>query len=150
MANQNAVYKESGSEMSLGKTIKHLRERSRMTSAELARRAGVTKPTISKLEDESAKNPTLDNLKKIASALGVSVAYLIGEGYPIPENLRRFALSNGMLYKELDPLLLMTFDKKESTTEEEWKHLLASVKEFPDLYKRMGKIRENGESGSRP
>lgn len=130
----------------LGKRIKQLREQRSMTPAELARRAGVTSPTISKLENGSAQNPTLENLRRIASALGVSVAYLIGEGHPIPENLRRLALKNGVAYKELDRLILMTFERKESTTLEEWRHLLNSVKEFPDLYKRMGRIRENGQT----
>lgn len=130
----------------LGKRIKQLREQSSMTPAELARRAGVTAPTISKLEDGSAQNPTLENLRRIASALGVSVAYLIGEGHPIPENLRHMALKNGVPYKDLDPLLLMTFEGKESTTPEEWRHLVNSVKAFPNLYKRMGRVRENGQT----
>lgn len=131
--------------MDLGNRIKQLREKSELTPAELARRAGVTAPTIGKLEDGSAQNPTLDKLRRIASALEVSVAYLIGEGHPIPENLRRLALKNGIPYKDLEPLLLMNFDRKEYTTEEEWRHLLNSAKEFPDLYKRLGRVRENGQ-----
>lgn len=132
--------------MDLGKRIKQLRVKSELTPTELARRAGVSVPTITKLEDGSAQNPTLDNLRAIASALEVTIAYLIGEGHPIPENLRRLALKNGIPYKDLDPLLLMNFENKENTTEEEWKHLISSFKDYPDLYKRMGRVKENGQT----
>ena len=97
---------------------------------------------VYKLEDGSTDNPTLDTLQKVARALGVSVAYLIGEGHPIPDNLRLLAMQNGLDYKELDKLVLMTFEAKESTTVEEWKHILCSAKEFPELYRRLGKIRK--------
>jgi len=132
--------------MDLGKRIEQLRKKSDMTPTELARRADVSVPTITKLEDGSSKNPTLDNLQKIASALEVSIAYLIGEGYPIPENLRHLAIKNGVTYKELDALVLMNFEGKESRTEEEWRHLLESAKKFPDLYKLLGRFRENGQT----
>ena len=132
--------------MNLGNRIKQLRGKNELTPTELARRAGVSVPTITKLEDGSAQNPTLENLRGIASALGVSVAYLIGEGHPVPENLRRLALKNGIPYKDLDPLLQMNFENKENTTEEEWRHLISSFKDYPNLYKRMGRVKENGQT----
>lgn len=130
----------------LGQRIKQRREQLGMGQTELAGQVGVTRQTIAKLEDDPTQNPKLDNLRRIASALGVSVAYLIGEGHPVPENLRSLALNNGILYKDLDPLLLMNFEGKESRTEEEWRHLLESAKKFPDLYKRLGRVRENGQA----
>ena len=132
--------------MALGERIRRLRELRGMNPSELAGQAGITRQTLANLEDDGPKqNPRLDTLRKLASVLEVSVAYLIGEGYPIPESLRSLALENGISYKDLDPLLLMTFDDKESTTEEEWKHLLSSFKDFPGLYKRMGRMKDNSQ-----
>ena len=130
--------------MLLGQRIKRLRVKARLSQSELASRAGVTRSLINKLEDRSTSNPTLDKLQRIAAALDVSVAYLIGEGHPIPENLRRLALQNGLGYKELDTLVLMTFEGKELTTMEEWSHIVHSANEFPELYRRLGKVREEG------
>jgi len=130
----------------IGKRIKQLREDLDMSRENLAGQAGVTRQTVTKLEEDPAQNPKLDSLQRIASALEVSVAYLIGEGYPIPENLRRLALKNGVPYKDLDPLLRMNFEGKENVTEEEWKHLISSFKDYPDLYKRMGRFREKGQT----
>jgi len=133
--------------MNLGERIKQLRDQRGFNHTELAKRAGVSSTTIKNLEDNPDQNPTLDNLRGIASALGVTVAYLIGEGHPIPENLRLLAIENGILYKDLDRLLLMDIEDKESTTREEWRHLLSSAKMFPSLYKRLGRVRENGQTG---
>lgn len=129
----------------LGQRIRELREQADLSPPQLASLARVARSLIYKLEDGSTDNPTIDKLERIASALNVSVAYLIGEGYPIPENLRGLALQNGLNYKELDELILMTFEGKETTTFEEWRHILSSAKEFPELYSRLGKIRKNNQ-----
>jgi len=126
----------------LGQQIKRLREEAGLSQQQLASQAGVTRSLINKLEDGVTNNPTLDKLQRIAVALSVSVAYLIGEGHPIPNNLRHLALENGLSYKELDPLILMTFERKELTGTEEWNHILHSAKAFPELYRRLGKIKE--------
>jgi transcriptional regulator with XRE-family HTH domain len=134
--------------MVLGQRIKQLRELRAMNQLDLARQVGLTRQTLAKLEDDPAQNPKLDNLRRIASVLEVSVAYLIGEGYPVPEKLRQLALENGLPYRDLDHLILMTFEEKESTTPEEWRHLLRASQEFPNLYKRLGRIKENGKRSS--
>lgn len=134
--------------MNLGDRIKQLRIQRGWTPGELASQAGVSSTTIKNIEDGPVPNPTLDHLRGIASVLEVSVAHLIGEGYPVPENLRLLAIKNGIPYKDLDPLLLMNIKNKEDTTEEEWRHLLSSAKMFPDLYKRLGRIKENGKASS--
>ena len=132
--------------MLIGQRITNLREEAGLSKPQLASRAGVARSLINKLEDGSADNPTLDKLQKIATALNVSVAYLIGEGYAIPEKLRSLALQSGLTYRELDILVLMNFEGKESITTEEWNHLLHAAKEFPELYKRLGKVKKKPAS----
>lgn len=57
----------------MGYRIKELRESLRMTQEELAHKSGVSRGTISALENGSFKETTTKTLVKIARALGTSV-----------------------------------------------------------------------------
>ncbi len=59
----------------LGKAVRELRRKRGATQEALARDAELTTATLSLIERGEA-NPTWDTLKKIAKALGVSVAEL--------------------------------------------------------------------------
>lgn len=48
-----------------------------MTQEQLAKRAGLKQPYVSKLESGLKKNPSLPTLKKLARALGVPVTELL-------------------------------------------------------------------------
>lgn len=50
-----------------------------MKQGELARRIGVSRPYISRIETGDADNITVDVLVKLASVLGVPVSYLVGQ-----------------------------------------------------------------------
>jgi transcriptional regulator with XRE-family HTH domain len=52
--------------------------RGKRTQADLAKEAGVTKNYITMLEAGKRKNPSLLVLKRLAKALGVPVAELLG------------------------------------------------------------------------
>ena len=56
--------------------IKELREEKRMTQEELSEKSGVSRPIISKLEQEKPVNMLTDTLSKIANALDVKVSSL--------------------------------------------------------------------------
>lgn len=60
-----------------GKNLRKARETKGLSQERLARLAEVANNTIVKIEAEKNRNPTLDTLKKIAKALGVSVDNLI-------------------------------------------------------------------------
>ena len=57
--------------------IKRLREAKGLSQEKLARLADVANNTLIKMESGENKNPTLETLKKVAKALGVSVDDLI-------------------------------------------------------------------------
>lgn len=57
----------------MGYRIKEVREEKRMTQEELAEKSGVSRGTISALENGSMRNTGSKTLLKIASALGVTV-----------------------------------------------------------------------------
>jgi XRE family transcriptional regulator, master regulator for biofilm formation len=62
----------------LGRMLKALREEKGLTQDELAKRAKLTKPYISQLENGVRKNPSLPALERLAKALGVPVTELLG------------------------------------------------------------------------
>jgi len=58
---------------SISKNIKKLRGAKGLTQERLARLADVANNTVVKIEAGKNQNPTLETLKKIASALGVGI-----------------------------------------------------------------------------
>lgn len=60
----------------MGYRIKDLREKKRLTQEELAEKSGVSRTTISNLENDSNKTVNTRTLNKIASALGVKLESL--------------------------------------------------------------------------
>ena len=61
----------------LANNIKRLREAKGLSQEKLARLADVANNTLIKMESGENKNPTLETLKKVAKAFGVSVDDLI-------------------------------------------------------------------------
>ncbi len=62
----------------LSVAIRQAREQKGLSQAELAKRAKVAQGYISDLEAGGKKNPGIDVLKRLAKALGVPVAKLLG------------------------------------------------------------------------
>ena len=69
-------------EADIGKRIKSLRNKKRITLESLAAETGFTKGYLSKVET-SEKAPPVSTLGSIARALGVSISILLGEESPI-------------------------------------------------------------------
>lgn len=61
----------------LAKNIERLRKAKGLSQEKLARLADVANNTLIKMESGENKNPTLETLKKMAKAFGVSVDQLI-------------------------------------------------------------------------
>ena len=64
--------------MHLGDRIKKLREERGLTQTELASRADISQPIISRLEGKVRDNVNADVLKALAKALGCTTDYLVG------------------------------------------------------------------------
>ena len=56
--------------------IKELREKRRLSQSELAELSGVSRPTISRLENDEDVETTTGTLEKLAKALDVSIRTL--------------------------------------------------------------------------
>jgi len=61
----------------LSKNMARLRKQKKLSQEKLARLADVANNTISKMESGENNNPTLETLRKVAKAFGVSVDELI-------------------------------------------------------------------------
>jgi len=61
----------------LAKNMERLRKQKGLSQEKLARLADVANNTIIKMESGENKNPTLETLRKVAKAFGVSVNDLI-------------------------------------------------------------------------
>jgi transcriptional regulator with XRE-family HTH domain len=61
----------------MGKTLKRLRTRNKLSQAALAKRAGLSREYVNKIE-AGRYDPPLSTLNSIARALGVPVTELVG------------------------------------------------------------------------
>jgi XRE family transcriptional regulator of biofilm formation len=66
--------------MEIGKNVKKYRELRDYTLPDLAARAGVSKAFLWEIETGNSKRPGAELLYKIAEALGVTIAHLMGKG----------------------------------------------------------------------
>ena len=65
------------SKNNIAKTVKRLREKAGLSQEKLARLADVSNNTLINIEAGKQDNPTIENLKKIATALNVPIEDLI-------------------------------------------------------------------------
>jgi len=66
--------------MTFGQRLRQFRELAKMSQRELARKANVPQPIISNVESGQQKSVTLENARRIARALGVTLDMLAGPG----------------------------------------------------------------------
>jgi transcriptional regulator with XRE-family HTH domain len=67
----------SKDQLNIGTKIRKYRLEKKLSQEKLARLADLAFPTIAKIESGETPNPTIDTVKKIAAALGVSVDELL-------------------------------------------------------------------------
>jgi len=63
--------------MTIGKKIKNKRIELNMSQGDLTKKTGIKREYISKMENNHLSNPTLETLRKIAKAFGISVSKLL-------------------------------------------------------------------------
>ena len=65
--------------MALGAKVKELRYQLRWNQITLAKKAGISNATISRLENKTSNYQRIGNLQKLAEALGTTIDYLTGD-----------------------------------------------------------------------
>jgi len=66
------------SSVSLGKRIKELRARDKLSQDQLSKKANLPFSTLTKIESGYTPNPSMETLIKIADAFGVGIDELLG------------------------------------------------------------------------
>jgi len=125
----------TGVSMSLAKNIRKERNKTGLTLDELAEKAGLSKTYLWELEQDEAgvKRPSADVVLKIADALSVTIADLMGlptvkvqkESVNIPKSLFDFrdqqaVMGNKLSDKDLRELAGMSFRGGQPRAPEDW------------------------------
>lgn len=118
--------------MGVSERLKELRLERELSVAELAESAGVSSPYIWQIESGRRQNPSGDKLQKLATALGVTIADLIGsvEGIPsealeeAPASLREFVRRRGKALavqrEDVEMLKHVHFRGRRPSQQEDW------------------------------
>ena len=73
----------------LGQRLRQYRELADLSQNELAKRSGVPRPTITNVESGEQVGLTLENARKLASALGITIDLLAGKDGAKPPARRK-------------------------------------------------------------
>lgn len=123
--------------MTMGEQIKQLRLERNMTLEELGNKVGVGKSTVRKWENGMIANMRRDKIAKLASALGVSPAYLMGweqlnEGEALTDTVKKIPGKREELISVYDQLSsgnqdkVLTYSKSLLSTQQMEDELLAA------------------------
>lgn len=96
-------------EYSLSERLKFLRESRKLTQGEMAKLAGLSQATIAHIE-KGSKDPSVESLNKIASALDVHIATLFAADDVFVFDMKRLRRKYGDVDK-LTPHLYMALGK---------------------------------------
>lgn len=121
----------------LGERIRKRRQQADITSAELARRAKVSKGYLSAIErvdsGDTVPRPSAEVLFRIATALGTTVADLLGkETGPAPAtispSLREFAEKEELPERDVEMLAQIRFRGQQPSSFDDWRFLYDSIR----------------------
>lgn len=119
---------------SLGDRIKLRRKDIDITAAELARRAGISKGYLSEIETGEAPRPSADVLYRVATALGTTMADLLGKraqlptSRSIPASLEEFAKEANIPTEDVEMLAKIRFRGEQPKSPEDWRFLYDAIK----------------------
>lgn len=127
----------SSDDWHIGPRLRRLREEEELSLAQLADITGLSKTYLQKLETERDANPSLEVLHRIADALDLTVADLVGapplRGVPdssdVPATLKAFAEEAGLPRHEVEMLASIRWRQTEQPrTPERWRYIYESLK----------------------
>ncbi len=120
----------------VGRNIKAQRDRAGLSLAQLSDATGISKAHLVRLENK-AGNPSLEILARIAEALGVTIADLVGgpkltyspaSDEEVPSSLKAFANEVGLSSDEVQTLASIRFRGGERPrTRERWRFIYDSL-----------------------
>lgn len=129
----------------LGLRIRTERERLGLSLSNLAEVSGLSKAYLVRLETDPDSNPSLQVLVRIAEALDVTAADLVGrprvtlaEELEIPTPLREFADDEGLSQSEVRTLASIRWRRGEAPqTQARWRYIYDSLRASRHLDERQ-------------
>jgi len=123
-------------EETVGARIRRFRTDLGMSLSDVAERAEVAKGYLSVLENEesdAARRPSGATLLRVAAALGVTIADLIGEaptsaGPALPPGLREFAEANDLPEADVHMLAQIEFRGRRPNSPEAWQFIYQAIR----------------------
>ena len=120
----------------LGERIRQRRSEKGLSSAELARRAGISKGYLSELENggATAPKPSAEILYRIARELATTIADLMERDVApappatIPSELQKFAKDEQLPEADVQMLASIKFRGNQPRTYEDWRFLYDSIR----------------------
>jgi transcriptional regulator with XRE-family HTH domain len=114
------LYKEAGMrrETSLADKVRVKRAEMRLSQAELAKRAGLTQATISRIEAGELKQLRSEKLSGLAKALRVTVDFLVGKS-------ERMEFDETLLADETAKTIFRGYEKLPETKRQQLKEFVA-------------------------
>lgn len=126
----------------LGERLRQLRQQAGMTQAALAEAAGISKPYLSELESDAGRRPSAELLLRLADALEVTIADLLGrkvepeDHVEIPSGLAEFAEERGLGEAEVQMLARIRLREGTPQTKERWAFIYDAIKGSRHLDRR--------------
>jgi transcriptional regulator with XRE-family HTH domain len=135
----------TGGEQRVGARIRAARRGAGLSVARLAQETGVSKTYLLRLENDADANPSLDVLRRVADALDLTIADLVGTAparfvaaeRDYPPSLLSFADEQRLSQAELELLGSIRWRKGEvPMTPERWRFVLDSLRASRELDRR--------------
>lgn len=124
---------------SVGRRISRFRKQKGFSLTRLATDSGISKSYLWRLEDDEGENrPSADTLYKVAQALGVTLADLMGrrmdeDKHPVPAGLRELAEQKGLSESDIVMLASIQFRGEQPITKERWEFIYNAIRTSDDL-----------------
>ncbi|KAA1418138.1 helix-turn-helix domain-containing protein [Mumia zhuanghuii] len=129
----------------IGTRIRTLRTDKGLSLTELAERAGVSKSYLSTVEHGTGSRPGVAVLHKLATALGVTLADILGrvvQSTPttvdVPESLQEFAEANNLPQVDIDMLAGIKFRGDAPRTAARWQFIYNAIVMSGQVEERPG------------
>ncbi len=121
---------------SLGSRLRDARTAQSLSLTEVAARAGISKAYLSQLEHGASTTPSHEVLRRLATALGTSIADLTGtsetwqpgEANKFPASLRAFARSAKIPEADVEMLAGIHYRGMQPGEPDDWAHIYETIK----------------------
>ncbi len=102
--NSSAKKKDPITSINVGQTVRFLREKQRLTGAELCKRSGGLDPkTLTAVEKGRIRNPSIQTLEGIARGLGVTISAIFRQAELGSEKFFLRSSQKGVFHLQFDP-----------------------------------------------